>query len=189
MVSSPRKTRHLVLRPFTPEDITSLMALAGDKSIADTTISVPHPFTSQAAREWLEQGQRALAEGRTIRFAVERGELIGSAELRAIDREHNQAELSFWIGRPYWGNGYATEAAQAMLEIAFRELKLNRVHAHHMVRNPSSGRVLEKLGLVQEGLLRQCVCKWGQYEDVVLRAILRTDYLGSEDSGNSDSMS
>jgi RimJ/RimL family protein N-acetyltransferase len=95
--------------------------------------------------------------------------------LRSIDREHEEAELSFWIGRPFWGRGYATEAAGAAVDRAFDALGINRIVAHHMVRNPASGRVLAQLGFRQEGLLRERVKKWGIYEDVVLMALLRRD--------------
>ena len=103
-------------------------------------------------------------------------QLIGAAGLREIETEHCQAELGFWVGVEWWGNGYATEAARAVIGYGFRELQLNRIHAHYMVRNPASGRVLEKLGMRREGRLRQRVRKWGVFEDVILMAILRDDW-------------
>ena len=96
--------------------------------------------------------------------------------LREIDTEHSQAEMGFWIEVESWGKGYATEAARAVVRSAFDQLKLNRVYAHHMVRNPASGRVMEKVGMKREGLLRQRVRKWGVFEDVVLLAILHDDW-------------
>jgi ribosomal-protein-alanine N-acetyltransferase len=104
------------------------------------------------------------------------GQLIGAVGLREIDTQHSRAEMGFWIGVEQWGNGYATEAAKGVVCYGFQELKLNRIHAHHMVRNAASGRVLEKIGMKQEGLLRQAVRKWGVFEDVVLMAILRDDW-------------
>ena len=84
--------------------------------------------------------------------------------------------MGFWIGVQSWGKGYATEAAGRVIRYAFEELRLNRVYAHHMLRNPASGRVLEKVGMKREGLLRQRVRKWGVFEDVVLLALLRQDW-------------
>jgi RimJ/RimL family protein N-acetyltransferase len=101
--------------------------------------------------------------------------LIGSVGLRDIDREHEQAELGFWIGREWWGHGYAREAAAAVIAFGFGVLGLNRICAHHMERNPAAGRVLQAAGMQREGILRQRVRKWGAYEDVVLYAILRDD--------------
>ena len=94
---------------------------------------------------------------------------------RDIEPEHRQAELGFWIGRDWWGQGYAREAARAVLRFGFETLELNRISAHHLVRNPASGRVLLAIGMQREGVLRQRVRKWGKYEDVVLYAVLRAD--------------
>jgi ribosomal-protein-alanine N-acetyltransferase len=101
--------------------------------------------------------------------------LIGCAGLRDIDPEHVQAELGFWIGREWWGKGYASEAAAEVLRFGFEDLGLNRIYAHHMARNPAAGRVLLHIGMQREGLLRERVRKWGVYEDVVLYAMLRAD--------------
>jgi RimJ/RimL family protein N-acetyltransferase len=90
-------------------------------------------------------------------------------------REHGSAELSFWVGEEDSGKGYITEAGIELLRLAFDELHLNRVGAHHMVRNIVSGKVLAKLGMRQEGCSRQMVRKWGVFEDVSLWAVLRND--------------
>ncbi len=92
--------------------------------------------------------------------------------LREIDREHLQAELSFWVGVPWWGRGFATEAALAVVAHGFGDLHLNRIYAFHMERNPQSGNVLRKIGMRPEGCLRQRVRKWGVFEDVALLAML-----------------
>ncbi len=172
------ETARLRLRPYVPEDAPTLMALAGAREIADTTISVPHPFDDAAARDWIATHSDLWTRGAGAGYALaERadGTLVGSIVLRDVDREHRQAELSFWVGVPFWGRGYAHEAVEAVVDLAFGTLDLNRLYAHHMVRNPASGRVLEKAGFRREGLLRQRVRKWGVYEDVVLLALLRAD--------------
>jgi RimJ/RimL family protein N-acetyltransferase len=114
----------------------------------------------------------------SINFAVRLhpgSTLIGSVGLRDIDREHLQAELGFWIGREWWGHGYASEAAGAAVRCGFDELGLNRIYAHHMARNPAAGQVLRHVGMRKEGLLRERVRKWGVYEDVVIYAVLCED--------------
>ena len=168
----------LLLDSLSEADVASLVELAGDPAIADTTISVPHPLDAVMAREWLAGLAQTMALGGAEHFAIREtagGPLVGMVSLRAIDREHEEVELSFWIGRPFWGRGYATEAAAAAIGRAFDSLGLNRIVAHHMVRNPASGRVLSRLGFRKEGLLRERVKKWGVYEDVVLMALLRRD--------------
>ncbi len=172
------KTRRLLLRSFVADDAASLQALASDRAIADTMISIPHPYSLATARSWIAAQAHAFGTGTEVHFALieaEEGELVGAAGLREIDRDHRLAELSFWIGVPWWGRGYATEAAYALLAHAFGDLRLNRVYAYHMVRNPQSGNVLRKIGMKQEGLLRERVRKWGVFEDVVSMAVLAGD--------------
>ena len=172
------QTERLVLRALRPDDAPTIAQLAGHREIADTTLSIPHPYSVEKAQEWIathagpQNTTKQLVFGITTRAD---GQLIGTVGLREIDIEHCHAEMGFWIGVGCWGNGYATEAAKAVIRYGFAELKLNRIYAHHMVRNPASGRVLEKIGMKREGLLRQRVRKWGVFEDVVLMAILRAD--------------
>jgi len=88
--------------------------------------------------------------------------------------------MGSWIGVEWWGKGFATEAAQAVLRHGFEELKLNRICANHMVRNPASSRVLEKVGMKREGVQRQGLRKWGVFKDVVMMAILQEDWTTLE---------
>jgi RimJ/RimL family protein N-acetyltransferase len=179
------QTERLILRPLTPDDAAAVAKGAGSREIADTTTSIPHPYSEEQARAWIAARTSQSSAGKEVVFAVvtnEDAQFIGAVGLRGIDAEHSQAELGFWLGVQFWGRGYATEAARRVVSYAFEDLKLNRVYAHHMVRNPASGRVLEKLGMKREGLLRQRVRKWGVFEDVVLRAILRDDRPKAEEA-------
>jgi RimJ/RimL family protein N-acetyltransferase len=103
-------------------------------------------------------------------------ELVGAISLQ-IDRGLNKAELGYWIGKPFWNQGYATEAAIAILAFGFEKLRLNRIQAGHLSRNPSSGRVMQKAGMILEGTARQATIKWGQYEDLVSYGILCEDWI------------
>ena len=172
------RTARLRLGAFSLEDAASLQQLAGDRRIADTTVSIPHPYELDHALAWIAHQRRELVRGRTINFAIRLlsgAPLIGSAGLRDIDPAHRQAELGFWIGVDWWGRGYAKEAAKAVIGYGFETLGLNRICAHHMARNPAAGRVMLSLGMRQEGVMRERVRKWGVYEDVVLYAVLRED--------------
>ena len=170
-------TERLLLRPFVASDASRVAELAGAFEIADTTISIPHPYPAELAVDWIAKHEQEPQRSRALTRAVTEATsgLVGCVELRDIDAEHAQAELGFWIGTPFWGLGYATEAGAALLRFGYETLNLNRVYAHHMVRNPASGKVLLKLGMRQEGLLRQRVRKWGRFEDVMGYAILRED--------------
>jgi len=183
MIPQPTlETERLVLRPLTLADAPTMARLAGAREIADTTISIPHPYSEAQAREWIVTQTGPANAAKNVVFGItlkEGGQLIGGAGMRETDPEHSQAEMGFWIGVEFWGRGYATEAARAVIKYAFGVLKLNRVYAHHMVRNPASGRVLVKIGMQREGVLRQRVRKWGVFEDVVLLAILRDEWLAA----------
>ncbi len=177
------ETERLVLRALRPDDAHTVARLAGRREIAHTTISIPHPYSVEQAQEWIatHAGHESSSKERVFGITTKAdGQLIGAVGLREIDTEHAQSEMGFWIGLEWWGHGYAAEAARAVVAHAFGELKLNRVYAHHMVRNPASGRVLEKIGMKREGVLRQRVRKWDVFEDVVLMAILRDDWKTPE---------
>lgn len=172
------QTPRLLLGGFDPGDAPELQRLAGAREIADTTVSIPHPYDLDHALAWIGHQRRELVRGRATNFAVRLvpgSPLIGCAGLRDFDPEHLQAELGFWIGREWWGRGYAREAAAAVVRFGFEQVGLNRIYAHHMARNPAAGQVLLHVGMQREGLLRERVRKWGVYEDVVLYALLRED--------------
>jgi RimJ/RimL family protein N-acetyltransferase len=171
------ETERLVLRPFALEDAADVRRLAGDRAIADTTLLIPHPYPEGVAEEWIRGHRDLFRQREAAVFAVtarETGALIGAIGLQTNPR-HGRAELGYWIGRPFWNQGFATEAARAVVRYGFDELHLHRVYAHHMTRNPASGRVLEKVGMRLEGELRDHVAKWGKYETLRCYAILNPD--------------
>ena len=172
------ETERLLLRPFVPTDADEVQRLAGDRAIADTTLDIPHPYTDGLAADWIATHAADFAAGTGVTFAVTRkpdGALVGAIALKDIQAGF-KAELGYWTGRPYWGCGYCTEAARAVLRFAFTELSLQRVFAHHFCRNPASGKVMQKLGMKPEGVLRRHVLKWGQAEDIAFYGILRSEW-------------
>lgn len=182
------RTERLVLRSFTSADAAALQAVARERRIADTTISVPHPFTAADAVMWIEKGHRGMVDGTYYGFALvlpEPARLIGYAALHDVNREHSQAEVSFWIGAEFEGRGFVTEAAACLIDFAFDKIGLNRLCAFHMVRNRGSERVLKKLGFRQEGYFRQRVRKWGAFEDVLAWSLLRDDLDARSERGTS----
>jgi [ribosomal protein S5]-alanine N-acetyltransferase len=105
--------------------------------------------------------------------------LIGGVGLN-LEHDHQRAELGYWIGLPYWGHGYATEASRAMMQYGFEELSLIRIYAQHFGNNPASGRVLTKLGMRYEGCQRQHICKWEEILDLELFGITRQEWLQAQ---------
>ena len=175
--NSTIETERLILRPFSLEDAADVQRLCGDRGIAETTLSIPHPYEDGMAEEWISGQREVIERGEKMIWAItlkNNGALIGSISLMDIAEGH-QAEFGYWIGVPYWNMGYCTEACRALLDYAFNEMDLLRVHARHLSRNPASGRVMQKLGMRHEGTRRRHVCKWDVYEDVELYGILRSD--------------
>jgi [ribosomal protein S5]-alanine N-acetyltransferase len=179
LTQSMLETSRLILRPLSFADAPSIQGAARVREVADTTISIPHPYLDGEAEQYLRRQNLEFEVGHSVSFAIERNPekaFCGVIEIRDIEQEHSQAELSFWLAVEMWGQGYMSEALKPMLRFGFEDLDLNRLYAYHMTRNPGSGKVLQRNGFVQEGLLRQRVRKWGVFEDVKLWAILRRDW-------------
>jgi RimJ/RimL family protein N-acetyltransferase len=175
------KTARLILRPFTVEDAPVVQALAGEWEIAATTATIPHPYEDGMAEAWIGTHQEAFERGEAVTFAVIRRTddlLVGAIGLE-VNKTQYMAELGYWIGKPYWNQGYGTEGAQEVVRYAFEVLGLNRVQARHMTKNLASGRVMQKIGMTSEGTSRQSIFRWGQFEDAAIYAILRDEYDAS----------
>lgn len=175
---APRRTDRLLLRPFTEDDIPDIARLAGDRDVALNTLNIPHPYEPEFARAWIATHADGVERHSPVVFAIERhsdGRLIGAVGI-TLNPLHRRAELGYWIAREAWGQGYCTEAARDVLHYAFDVLHLDRVHASHFARNPASGRVMQKLGMVREGVLRAHVVKWERREDLVFYGILREEF-------------
>ncbi len=169
-------TERLILRPFSPQDALDVQNLAGERAIAATTLSIPHPYEDGMAEEWIGHHQVRFDSGESVVFAItlrEGGALIGAIGFE-LQKEHSRAEMGYWVGVPYWNQGYCTEAAREMLRYGFKELGLNRITATYFQGNPASGRVMQKIGMQHEGTLRQHVRKWGEYKDLEFYAILKS---------------
>jgi [ribosomal protein S5]-alanine N-acetyltransferase len=170
----------LVLRPFRLSDASDVQRLAGDFAIADATALIPHPYPDGAAQAWINTHEYEYLQGKMLALAVtlkETGELAGCVSIANENKSNSSGELGYWIGKDFWGQGYCTEAASVIINYGFEEMGLNRIQAEHFARNPASGRVMQKLGMKQEGYLRQAFVKWGRFEDKVLCAILRQEWL------------
>ena len=164
----------LVLRPVEPEDAAAIDALLADREIAANTRDIPFPYSLEAAREWIEPQRQSWQHGKAAVFAIcLDGDFIGVIGLE-IESSDERAELGYWVGKAWWGQGYCTEATIAVIEFAFQSLQLNRIYAYHWERNRASGRVMEKSGMMREGSLKQHTKRWGRFEDVAVWGIVKT---------------
>jgi RimJ/RimL family protein N-acetyltransferase len=143
-------TERLLLRPGWREDAPALTAAIGDEAILTKLARAPSPYRLVDAEGWLGR-DRAEDEADFLIFTRDDGQrLIGGVGL-SPDAERGAIELGYWIARPYWGQGFATEAARAVVDTARETLRLKRLVSGHFVDNPASGRVLAKLGFKPTG--------------------------------------
>jgi len=171
------QTERLILRAFQMDDAPAVNKYVSEKAIAATTLNIPHPYTLEMADEWIGTHKEAFENGQAVRFAItlgDSGNLLGAIGLE-ITAAHERAEIGYWIGKPHWGKGYCTEAATAVLQYGFDSHGLERIFATHFRKNSASGRVMQKAGMKHEGRLRHHVKKWGEFEDLEMYAILRSN--------------
>ncbi len=172
---STLQTERLNLRPFTLDYARKVQNLAGDSNVARTTLHIPHPYEDGMAEKWIETLIEGRKEHKQYAYAIEikeTNEFIGTGTI-IPNSAHRTAELAYWIGFNYWNRGYASEAAKRLIEEAFSELSIIKIFAAHLDTNPASGRVMEKLGMQREGVLRQHVLKWNNQCDLVYYGLLR----------------
>lgn len=172
------ETDRLLLRPFRLTDAPVLCELLSDPAVLGTLMDVDGPLTLADAESMIAGWQAATGRGESLVFAVVRRAsetLVGYIDIELYP-EHQRGEMAYWIGHPYWWQGYASEAARRLVRYSFEHLELNRVYAYCLTRNHPSARVLEKAGLIYEGTHRQGAFKNGAFEDVAFYGVLRADY-------------
>lgn len=156
----------ITLRDYAPNDLKPLLALANNKRVSRYLVyTFPYPYTRADAEWWLSTGIKA--DGTVTKAIEQNGDFVGSVGLTLqVGWRDHLAEMGYWLGEPYWGQGIATQAVQQMTEYAFSSLKLQKLYAPILAPNQGSMRVVEKCGYTLEGVLKQEVFKDGQYYDI-----------------------
>lgn len=160
-------TDRLILRPPAPKDAPAFKKLAEAVEIAENTF-VPHPYTSEMAKEYIRFTKENWQTGEGANFVIVRqndNQVLGSISYKDIDHKHHRAEFGYWIGKPFWNNGYATEAIKAIIQYGFEKLDLHRIYATPFGENKASQRVLEKAGMMKEGVMKDHIYHRGEYKD------------------------
>ncbi len=153
------ETQRLTLRPFSANDVAPVVALCGDWDVARMLARVPHPYKHADAVEWIETIPARRDAGTDFVFAITnaRDGVMGAIGIDLRDGE-DAFTLGYWLGKPFWRQGYATEAGGAVLAHATEDLGVARFRSEHFVGNEVSGRVLQRLGFGYTGEMRQMPC-------------------------------
>ena len=170
-------TDRLLLRRLELEDADRVEELASDYELAKTTLTVPHPYPAGSAEDFIRSMWAAGDKGLVVFAIVEKesGSLIGIINIKQT-LAYKRGELGYWVGRPYWGKGYGTEAARMVVAYGFEELGLNKVFAGAFADNPGSWRIMEKVGMKHEGTWRQHAMRDGRFVDLAYYGVLREEY-------------
>ena len=162
-----------VLRPWQRGDEHALVKYANNRNVwINLKDHFPHPYTMEDAEAWVQSQQD---RDTPTNFAIANAdEAIGAIGLRLQgDVFRRSAEVGYWLGEPFWGQGIATQALRALTEYAFTTFDLVRLYATVKEWNPASARVLEKCGFTLEGRLRKSATKDGKTIDTLLYALVR----------------
>ena len=162
-------TERLLLRPAWPEDADALFGGIADEGVVRNLARAPWPYLPEHAREFVMREQEERLPNFLMTLPGEDGSrIIGSIGFGKTD---TGVEIGYWIARPYWGKGYATEAGRGLIEIA-RLLGYDRLEAGHFLDNPASGKVLRKLGFRPTGkVAKRHSCARGEKVDCALFAL------------------
>lgn len=167
-------TERLILRPFEISEAQRICELCNNYNIYKNTLTLPYPYPIESALSWIPTHEENFRNDKLYDFAVTNkltGELFGAIGL-SNNQKHKNGEIAYWIGEEYWGNGYATEAVRAVINFAFSEKGYHKVWGRFFATNPSSGKVMEKVGMIKEGVQAEQVIKEDNYQDLIYYGII-----------------
>lgn len=178
-------TFSLVLKPFILTMAESFSQQANDSKVQATDINFLLPFTPEHAQEAIRRYINEWNQKTCYYFAIHDAstfQFMGGISLR-LQPEHEIADMGYWLGSAFWGKGYATLAAREMVKLAFVEFGIQKLYAQHMSHNPASGRIMQKIGMTQEGILRSHWLKEEKRYDLVMYGLLRSEFLAQYNNG------
>jgi [ribosomal protein S5]-alanine N-acetyltransferase len=179
---TPRiETDRLVLRRLEHNDAQKVFEhWLSDERVSDNRVSAAH----QNVSETIERIGKIVSKYPNIEFCwwgielKDCGELIGEIDLYDFEIATGNCEVSYSIGYNWWNHGYGTEALRAIVDFAFRHMDIHKISAAHNTDNPASGKILSKVGMEQEGVIRHMIRNAkNQYKDCAIYGILQEDYL------------
>ncbi len=167
-------TERLILRPIRRSDAKAMYEYTRDKEVARYVLWDPHRSLMDTC-ETISEMKRQYRHGWPCSFAIALAgsdQIIGTIGYMWLNTENCSAEIGYSLSRKYWNQGYMTEALKAVLDFSFNTLELHRIEAQHDIRNPASGQVMKKNGMIQEGILRDRLHNKGQYCTIAIYSII-----------------
>ena len=174
------ETERLILRSLKMTDAQKVFNnWLSDERISDNRVSAAHKSVSETKRK-LEKIVKNYSKNDFCWWGIEQkvdGELIGEIDLYGFDNTTGNCEVSYSIGYDWWNKGYATEALSVVVEFGFRQMNVHKIAAAHNTDNPASGKVMKKVGMIQEGVIRHMIRNAkNQYKDCAVYGILQEEY-------------
>lgn len=188
-IGTPRiETKRLILRKLDLTDTQSVFDhWLSDERVTDNRINAAHQSVSET-KERLNKIVDEYGSKEFCYWGIERkdtGELIGEIDLYNFDKDTENCEVSYSLGFKWWNQGYGTEALRAVVEFGFKHMNVHKISAAHNTDNPASGKIMSKVGMVQEGVIRHMIRNSkNQYKDCAVCGILQEDYLKNGISAN-----
>ncbi len=173
------ETERLILRKFEIPDVHDILEYAKDPDVARYTTWEAHKSIkdSEGFVKWVLDRYQKDEAGEWGIELKETGKIIGSMGFVQLDLINSVGVIGYALGKNYWGKGIITEAVSRLIRFSFEEMNLNRIEAVHIVGNEASGRVMQKVGMVFEGVLRQKMFAKGKFWDVKQYAIVKEDWI------------
>lgn len=180
------ETERLILRKLKLTDAQTVFdSWLSDERVSDNRVSAAHKSVFET-NERIGEIVSEYLKNNFCWWGIEQkvdGVLIGEIDLYDFDEATGNCEVSYSIGYEWWNKGYATEALRAVVEFGFRQMNVHKIAAAHNTDNPASGKVLSKVGMVQEGVIRHMIRNAkNQYKDCAVYGILQEDYYKLVDS-------
>ncbi|MEM3405846.1 MAG: GNAT family protein [Candidatus Pacearchaeota archaeon] len=180
-------TKRLILRPLKNSDAKSIVENINDLKVSKWLLVVPYPYNLRDAKKWIKETQCEWKKRNKKEYVFgielkEEKKVIGGIGIHKVDRFQRKAKVKYWLGRKYWNKGYGSEALKAVLEFAFKKLKLRRIEAGVFVGNIPSKKLLEKFGAKIEGIRRKSyICKADKkIKDEYVYGLLKEEFFSNK---------
>lgn len=167
-------TERLLLNQPHTDDIPRLVEIMKNPIYNQNTTNIPFPYTETSGQFWVNLAKEELEAGNAYIFAIRlkgSSTIIGGIGL-GIDKANNKAEMGYWLDSEHWNKGIVTEAGKAILQFGFDTLHLKKIYASYFTFNEASGKIMQKIGMQKEGVLKAHTLKDGEYLDHVFYAII-----------------